>query len=278
MAPQNEAPAHQLGRVQKRIPRPSSPADHGEVSHFVPEGLPSGGVPYPWSTAGYVQTSIGRSGAGALVGSNFFITSSRLVPWGQDSWWMRFAAGFNAPSTLNDAGDPVGNIAPYGWVYVEEAYGYDTVNPGPDDYVICKLYSPLGEQTGYMGAEEFPNTGDYINTWPFVAFFGGVGFPYIRESAIPIPITSIQDDNFPSDLLLISNNFDTALGVGGPGQEFSEGLVGCPLVNGWPDVPPYVIAVQSGETGDSDEGPPYIGWSAGRLLVNLVIYGRENWS
>lgn len=283
-------PAHRHGRVQKRIPRPTAPSSRGKAppkshssthtpdSHFVPEGLPTGGVPYPWCTVGYIETSIGRTGAGVLVGSNFFITSGRLVPWGPNPWWMRFAAGYNGPPLDPNA---LTNTTPYGWVYVEECYGYDTVSPGPTDYVVCKLYSSLGDQTGYMGAEVLPNTADYITSWPFVAFPGSVGEPILPEMSEPIPIESIEDDNFPSDMLLISSNMDVVFGLAdGPAEEFTQGIVGCPLVNGWPDNPPYVIALQSGQTGEpGDDGyKPYVGWSAGEDMVNLVWYGRDNWS
>jgi hypothetical protein len=292
MADDEIAPTHQLGRVQKRIPRPTAPSSRGKThpktpsdhegthapdTHIVPEGLPKRGVPYPWNTVGYIETSIGRSGAGVLVGSNFFITSGRLVPWGPNPWWMRFAAGFNGPPI--DVADATTNKVPYGWVYVEECYGYETVSPGPNDYVICKLFSPLGDETGWMGTEQLPNTKDYITSWPFVAFIPSVGDAILPEVSLPIPIEGVEDVNFPSDMLFISANMDVVLGLADdPAQEFTGGVVGCPLVKGWPDIP-YVIAVQSGQTGETgDDGyKPYVGWSAGGDMVKLVWYGRDNW-
>jgi len=107
---------------------------------------------YPWRTIGNVFVGNGTNfanptngGSGVLVGRNLMLTASHVAPWGRGpgQWWMRFVPGFRAGGP-----DP----EPHSSSFVECFYGtfVDVKKPeaGGQDYVICKLYRPLGDALG----------------------------------------------------------------------------------------------------------------------------------
>lgn len=229
--------------------------------NFAVSWAPSG---YPYQTVGLVQSgtanTVQNSGTGVLVGSNLLLTSSQLAPWGESQWWIRFAPGFNN-----------GN-APFGWVYVERYGGYQqTTDPSANDYVICRLYSPIGSSSGWMGAEYFPSDTGYTgSTWSTLALMPYISYP----APIPTLVTDVKVDQVqdgPGDKLLLNGEFGPPVAVD---QVRQSGWLGAPLFG--PGVQPMVVGVFSGFA--SAGKTPESAWAGGADMVQLVWYGINNWS
>jgi V8-like Glu-specific endopeptidase len=105
---------------------------------------------YPWCTVGeiLVESSSGTSrSSGVLVGPNLVLTAGHAAPWGAASWSMEFIPSYRRGER---------NPRPFGSSFVERIRGYhpkgDTIGY---DYVICKLYQPLGKALGWMGTQSW---------------------------------------------------------------------------------------------------------------------------
>ena len=83
-------------------------------------------------------------GTAALVGRNTIITAGHCAvrdrPPGR--WWMRFF-----PSWDNGPNPAKGDS------FVQSWRGPNFSGPGHGDFAVCKLYKPLGEALGFMGAQ-----------------------------------------------------------------------------------------------------------------------------
>ena len=218
---------------------------------------------YPWCTLGQVLVgySLGTelwSGSGVLVGRNLLLTASHVAPWnrGPGQWWMRFVPG----RRITDE--------PNGSSYVESFYGtYSDVNnfeASGTDYVICKLYTPLGNALGWMGSRSFGSEDDYYNRR-----FISVGYPgYFGDR--PAVDFDIDIDDIDSD---------------SPGLELETTYPGSPEGPGWSggalwmweNESPTVVGILSGDEKDEFD-PRRNVWGAGGLLVDRVKYGIANWS
>jgi hypothetical protein len=218
---------------------------------------------YPWCTIGQVLVghNLGTqlwSGSGVLVGRNLLLTASHIAPWnrGPGQWWMRFVPG----RRITDE--------PHGSSFVESFFGtYSDPNDfeaSGKDYVICKLYTPLGAALGWMGSRSFGSESDYYNRR-----FISVGYPgYFGDK--PAVDFDIDIDDIDSD---------------SPGLELETTFWGAPQGDGWSGGPlwmwenekPYVVGVLSGNEKDELDPRRYV-WGAGGLLVDRVKHGINNWS
>ena len=114
---------------------------------YVGEGYVSG---WPWTCIGKVQSgfdtdfdNVITTGTGVLVGRNVLLTASHVAVWnrGPGKWWMRFFPGYDIAPKLS-----------LGMSYVEQFRGPGPQsNPNSNDFVVCKLYDPLGDALGFMG-------------------------------------------------------------------------------------------------------------------------------
>ena len=227
---------------------------------FAVSWAPSG---YPYQTVGLLQSGSGatvqHTGTGVLVGRNLLLTSSQLAPWGQSAWWIRFAPGFNNGNT------------PFGWTYVERFYGYPQSSvPTANDYVICKLYSPVGYQCGYMGAEYFNADSGYTSaSWTSLALMPWISYP----APLPTLVTDLKVDQVqdgPGDKLLINEEFGPPVA----GSEIAKsGWLGAPLFG--PGLQPMVVGVFSGlaQVGSVSGSA----WAGGVEMLQLIWYGINNW-
>jgi hypothetical protein len=217
---------------------------------------------YPWCTMGQVLVghTLGTtlwSGSGVLVGRNLLLTASHVAPWnrGPGQWWMRFVPG----RRINDE--------PHGSSYVETFYGTYS-DPGNfeasgKDYVICKLYTPLGNALGWMGSRSFGSEDDYYNRR-----FISVGYPgyFGDRPAVDFDI-DIDDIDSDSPGLELETTYP---GVEAPG--WSGGALWM-----WENESPIVVGVLSGNEKDEFDPRRHV-WGAGGLLVDRVRYGIANWS
>lgn len=218
---------------------------------------------YPWCTIGQVLVGYNLStelwsGTGVLVGRNLMLTASHVAPWnrGPGQWWMRFVPG----RRITDE--------PHGSSFVESFYGtYSDANDfeaSGKDYVICKLYTPLGAALGWMGSRSFGSEDDYTNRR-----FISVGYPgYFGDK--PAVDFDIDIDDIDSD---------------SPGLELETTFSGAPEGDGWSGGPlwmwenesPSVVGILSGNEKDELDPRRYV-WGGGGLLVDRVKYGINNWS
>jgi hypothetical protein len=110
---------------------------------------------YPFHTVGIVFSSDGSQGSGVLVGPNLMLTAGHVAPWGSSPWSMEFVPAFRGV-----LGEP--NPRPFGSSFVETYRGYNTApEVSGHDYVICKLYNPLGQALGWMGTQSWGNEDEY---------------------------------------------------------------------------------------------------------------------
>ncbi len=218
---------------------------------------------YPWCTIGQVLVghTLGTqlwSGSGVLVGRNLMLTASHVAPWnrGPGQWWMRFVPGRRI---LDE---------PHGSSYVEAFFGTysDPANfeASGKDYVICKLFTPLGNALGWMGSRSFGSESDYYSRR-----FISVGYPgYFGDK--PAVHFDIDIDDIDSD---------------SPGLELETTYPGSPQDDGWSGGPlwmwenerPFVVGILSGSEKDELDPRRHV-WGGGGLLVDRVKHGITHWS
>lgn len=220
---------------------------------------------YPWCTIG--KLFVGRdgnfanpmwAGSAALVGPNLLLTASHAAPWGIESWWMRFVPAYRQ-----------GN-EPFGSSYVESYRGVRNQDDVTGlDYVICKLYTRLGDTTGWMGSHGSSGDGFYMDgTWTSVGYPGDSMNGQVPMVELGIRLDDVDDEGSDGKELE-SHVFSTPGWSGGP-------------LWGWVDDQPKVVGVMSGFeeefsfwdffTADHSVS------AGGNHMVNLVKYGWANWT
>lgn len=218
---------------------------------------------YPYSTIGKVESGFGSEfdrprirGTGVLVGPNMLLTASHLMQWDhpQEGWWMRFVPG------------SVSGLEPYGHSYVQTVHGYRAQeHPHGLDYVLGKLYTPLGQRVGWMGSQSFGDEDDYYDRrWI------SVGYPSVYmeglQPAMDINIEIEDIDNDDNDSKELETDYSVA---------FAGGWSGGPLFN-WIGDQPRVIGIKSGWEVDGYD-PARGVFAGGRPMVDLVNHGWANW-
>jgi len=215
---------------------------------------------FPWRTVGKLFVGEGSisnilwTGSGVLVGKNLILTAGHAIPWGKEKAWIRFIPAFN-----NDA-------APYGSSFIKKYYGYHQDGEVNGlDYVICKLETPLGDSTGWMGSKSYANDSDYYKgNWV------SVGYP--SEPANP-----------GAQFMVVEKNVKI-LDVDDEGSEGKELETHLYSLGGWSGGPlwaylpkePHVIGIMSGD--ETDFLQPRHSVSAGGIaMVNLVKWGMAKW-
>ena len=210
---------------------------------------------WPWCTVGRVFYGHGtnlahnNAGTGVLVGRDLLLTASHLAPWGErpGNWWMHFVPAYS-------------NGTPYlmGSSYVRSFYGVRNEGDGDVtglDYVICKLYEPLGDQCGWMGTQSWGNTDAYYS-YDWIS----VGYPetfFVGELPAVQFAIGIKDIDGDGDGLELETVDFTA-----------HGWSGGPLwnrING----DPKVVGVLSGREKDGLD-PRRSVFAGGHHMVSLV--------
>jgi V8-like Glu-specific endopeptidase len=122
---------------------------------------------WPWLLTGKVITSDGTTGSGALVGDRVMLTAKHMRPTAsiaKGSWWIKFVPHFY------DGDEPFGSS------YVSDTRYYPS-NEVYQDYMVCRLFDPLGTKLGYFGSHE------YSDAWNGAALWASVGYPSNFSSA-----------------------------------------------------------------------------------------------
>jgi hypothetical protein len=218
-------------------------------------------VGWPWCTIGRVFVGAGddfsnwtESGTGTLVGPNLMLTASHIAPWDVDGWWMRFVPAYQDGS------------GPFGDSFVRQFRGVKS----PDDqhdYIICDLYTPLGNRAGWMGSYSSSDDDFYED-----GIWHSVGYPgsYMNaERAVLQAAISPEDADINGDGAVL--DFEPPFA--------DHGWSGGPLF-GWVDDQPRVVGIERGEEEEKflfvtlDDDTVF---SGGEHMVNLVKYGYANW-
>jgi hypothetical protein len=210
---------------------------------------------YPWCTIGIVFNSRGEQGSGVLVGPNLLLTAGHVAPWGQNPWSMEFVPAFRA------------GHRPFGSSFVEHYRGYNTTQPSFEasgkDYVICKLYTPLGQSLGWMGTQSWGNEDEYYRRRYLSSGYPGT-FQQRPAVELDMGLRDIDNDSPGKEL-----EFSAA---GHP--DLGEGWSGGPL---WlPAEGPTVVGVLSGTEKDELD-PRFLVFAGGKGMVDLVKFGLDNW-
>jgi len=216
----------------------------------------------PWRTIGkvFVGKNLNFSapiwtGSGVLVGRNLLLTAGHVAPWGLNGWWMRFVPAFK------------NGLEPFGSSYVETYRGYHQDGEvNGRDYVICKLFTPLGNTVGWMGSQSFGNDNRYYNgSWISVGYPAepgtnpGANYMIVQQ---PVKIVDVDDE-------------------GSDGKELESDLY---ALGGWSGGPLWaniggqnkVIGVMSGDETDFLQ-PRHTTSAGGIAMVRLVQWGWSNW-
>jgi len=206
---------------------------------------------YPMCTVGIVFNSNGKRGSGVLVGPNLLLTAGHVAPWGASPWSVEFIPAYRG-----------GTPPPFGSSFVQVFHGYNTKGAVTGhDYVICKLFNPLGNVLGWMGTQSFGSEDDYYNRRYISSGYPG---SYGERPAVELDmgIRDIDNDN--------------------PGREL-EFALRKDLGPGWSGGPlwmhtatPTLVGVLSGQEKDGLD-PTRLVYAAGSALVDLVNYGLANW-
>ena len=212
---------------------------------------------YPWSTIGKIwvgSTSDWQTrwtGTGVLVGPNFLLTAGHVAPWFLGPWFMRFVPAYND-----------GNM-PYGESYVSDFFGYNSRGDVTgQDYVICRLYNPLGNTTGWLGSQSWGNDEPYEEgSWISAGYPGS--FFNAERPGVQYFIKIVDIDNEGEGRELETERFANPGWSGGP-------------LFGWIGGQPKVIGVESGEETDFLQ-PRYNVFAGGKPMVDLIKHGWAIW-
>jgi V8-like Glu-specific endopeptidase len=229
---------------------------------------------YPFSCIGKLFVGANNNftaplwtGSAALVGRNVLLTASHCAPWnetGTDAlpgWWMRFVPAYNNGSEV------------FGDSYVREFYGI----PNKDnvtglDYVVCRLYTSLGDTLGYLGSQSWPSNASYMppNSWTSVGYPGDAKNGQVMMIERRINLHQVDPEG-GSGRELESHTFSTPGWSGGP-------------MFGTLDKETRCVGVLSGREFENDgltgvfAGAHWHSVSAAGAAMNeLIKYGRENW-
>jgi Trypsin len=232
---------------------PLAPFRSGESLFLEPRAIEEGNrLSYPWRTIGIVFSSDGSQGSGVLVGPNLMLTAGHVAPWGRSPWSMEFIPAYRA-----------GN-RPFGSSFVQSYRGYNTrPEVSGHDYVICKLYTPLGQSLGWMGTQSWGDEQEYYRRRYVSSGYPGT-FGTRPAVELDLGLRDIDNDS--------------------PGKELEFSLAGHPDIGpGWSGGPlwlpgegPTVVGVLSGNEKDEFD-PRFHVFAGGGGMVDLVRFGLDNW-
>lgn len=225
---------------------------------------PSG---YPWQCIGRVfawtdpsNPNWQWSGSGTLVTHNTILTAGHVAPWGADPWMVLFVpAYYNGSSTLG-----AGVLS-----YVESYWGYNTNDQvSAWDYVVMKLYDPLGDSLGWFGSRTYDDGWNDGNYWNLVGYPGAVA--NAEQPSWQGGISFHDDDEDGDAMELETDNGDS-----------SPGDSGGPFFAWWANEDfPRIVGEVSGQEEEyqfpfSSEDNNIA--AAGSPMVDLIIWAQNNW-
>ena len=222
------------------------------------------GNAYPWRCIGKLMVwnnpdsffwdPPSNTGTATLVGHNFVLTASHMVP-DQDRWKGIFLPGaFDGRTSFGQ------------FSYVQTWRRYNPHDQG-SDLAILKLYEPIGDQLGWFGSRVYDDDWEDLNVWTKVGYPGMLANGTRPSFTGPFPIID-DDDSYGVELEYRA--------------DASGGDSGGPVFAMWPDGP-YIVGAHSGGEEEFEINWPNIFTvlnnvaAGGPALNDLVSWGRANW-
>lgn len=208
-------------------------------------------------------------------------------PWGDRSHATGFLVGRR---TLMTSGHAHPNTSAHGWrievipacwggrsvfgmgyvTYVRSARWWHS--DGGNDFMVCELYDPVGDDLGYFGATS------YDADWEDEAFWTMSGYPYDRSLWAPSRQTgiSVRDDDDGDDINLDGDTYDTTQ-VESDADEAS-GASGSPLF-AWFNGQVRAVGVHSGVQRDATiSGTEILSCASGGVgFIHIIRWARGAW-
>jgi len=211
---------------------------------------------WPWNLTGLVTNSDGQSGSGVLVGDRLMLTAHHLRPSSsisRGSWWMTF-------TPHSDSGS-----APFGASNVSDLRHYDadsdTEYVTGHDYMLCRLFEPLGQRLGFLGSTSFDDDWRGQQVWHNIGYpfdVGGGTRPAVQVNQ------SMEDDSEDDDGQIL----ETEAGL-------NHGNSGGPFFSWFTDGQVRLCSVVSAEFSFGDDRDNAL--AGGDDMVHLIDWGRSNW-
>jgi len=217
---------------------------------------------YPYCAIGKVFVGKNRNfassiwtGVGVLVGPDLMITSSHTIPWNTPGGWMRFVPAYE------DGKEPFGSS------YVEHWHGYIPDPATAYDYAVCKLYTHIGDKTGWLGTAGYTEPAPYTkDTYQICGYSGHTEKGQVQVIDKDIKIHKVEDDENSNDFKALLTGYLTS---------GWEGAVLIKTTNGAPAVVGLLSEHLDEWVGSVDS--EYSVFSGGVALPGLVVWGQENW-
>lgn len=213
---------------------------------------------WPWKLTGLVTTSDGKAGSGVLVGDRLMLTAHHMRPSSsiaRGSWWMTFAPHFDSGSTPN---------APFGSSNVSDLRHYDAESDTDyvvgHDFMLCRLYEPLGRRLGYLGSTSFNDDWRGQQVWHNIGYpfdVGGGTRPAVQVNQ------SMEDDYEDDDGQILETE-----------ASLNNGNSGGPFFSWFTDGQVRLCGVVSGGLTFGDDRDNAL--AGGDDIVHLIDWGRSN--
>jgi V8-like Glu-specific endopeptidase len=220
---------------------------------------------YPWGCTGRIFTytswptpNWSWSGSGVLIGPRHVLTAGHVAPWGSASWAMLFVPGYWDGASVFGAG---------ACSYVSDYRGWNNAEGTAYDSCVLRLYEPLGNWLGYLGARTYDDDWEGDPKWVLTGYPGDIA---CAERPVYQAGVAVLDDDEDGDAMQIEHHGDSS-----PGES------GGPMFGFWDDGP-YAIGTTSGGErrygnflgiGDEDNNIA----AGGDAMVDLLRWGRNNW-
>ncbi|MGW5108891.1 hypothetical protein [Nocardia sp. NPDC004123] len=214
---------------------------------------------WPWILTGRVTNSDGMAGSGVLVGARLVLTADQLRPSqsiARGSWWMTFSPHFDSGADPN---------APFGSSNVSDLAHYnggrDTEYGAGHDFMLCRLFEPMGHRLGFLGATSFADNWRGLQVWHSIGYpadMGGGTRPAVWINQ------SVEHDHEDDDDWYIE-----------AGASLDDGDASEIFFSWFDDGDVRLCGVVSG--AESVDGDLDHALASGDDMVSLINWGRATW-